>query len=567
MGPLARIRFKRLEELSILGGTAVVLDVKKKPETDLFGTILNSRPEKPEERIEALNELASRQQFQNPTAVFHGIIAVAKLYGISSPEGTMLSELLSKVMGDDKALLELFLTDFVNQNKNRYFVGFAARFVKNLKPTQKSKAIPSLVSVLLEQDSLDLPAELLTDTLTTFRDEQLSAQATAEVLPKALSAKAFQVFLAVRVLSKIAGADATKNMLTVVNRTLTGWYGQFNDQIQDQVLSFFARCPSEETLPIIRQLVVLRPTGNLMQVFGSFRLRAAAELLQDMIEQSSGDDPNRIVDWCAMALDRMEPEFIDIPRLVSSDAIFQPYWNAKFYVKRILMRTKSDVKPILFKLLKSSNPDRYAFAADCLSELGVSLDEMSTMFEESPSSELYRFFYPKETASEIWKNGEAKSLGSPIGKGPKRFEFFLIEVLSSLNFQVLYVDSANKPGVDIVALSPSGNHLVIAGTTVESLKDDVGKLRVTLEEMREKMKLLMDRSDVLSIVLSASKRPATDEEMKYARQAGIVVLGRTDVEKMLQMSSTGRTSQELVAFLKERKLALSALPNPFESRL
>ncbi len=185
---------------------------------------------------------------------------------------------------------------------------------------------------------------------------------------------------------------------------------------------------------------------------------------------------------------------------------------------------------------------------------------MSRIVGESPSHELYRFFYPKETAEEIWENGEVKSLGGTVSKGTKRFDHFLIEVLSSFNLQVLYVDYANKPGVDIVALFPSGNHLVVAGATVESLKDDLEKLAVTLGEMREKMKLLMDRHDLIPVIFSASRKPVTDNEIELAGKTGIVVLRRNDVECILKMSRTGRTSEDLLRFLKEKQQALSAIP-------
>jgi len=259
----------------------------------------------------------------------------------------------------------------------------------------------------------------------------------------------------------------------------------------------------------------------------------------------------------------MDPRFIDLPRLVSIDSLLRKNWLSRYHINKIFLASKADVKPILFELLKSSNPDKYDFAAECLSEMGVSIDEMSSVVGESPSHELYRFFYPKETPEEILQKAEANSLGGMVGKGTKRFDFFLIQVLNSLNFQVLYVDSANKPGVDIVAISPSGNHLIVAGATIESLKEDLGKLTVTIDEMKTKMRLLMERHDVIPVIFSASQRPVTEDENKSARKAGVVVLGRADVEGVLKMSRTGRGSQDLVSFLKEKKLALTS-PNPFE---
>ncbi len=539
------------------------LNVAKRPENELFETIVSSAPEAREIRIEALSELLSRHQFENVTAVFHSILASAKKWGMASPEGSMLSELLSKVMGGSDVYFDLFLKTFVDQAKNRYFVGFAARFIKSLSTVQKLKAIPSLAQVLFQQDSIDAPVELITDVLTTQQDEKLNSLAVSEILPMTSSPNAMQVFLATRVLSKIAGKNALKEMLLVLDRTLADWYGQLNDQIQDQVILYLTRSPSEEALPRIRKLIPLKRSSMLIQMFHGFQFRSAAEMLQEFIEQNSRDLQKRdVAEWCIMALAQIEPRFIDLHKLISNDSLFQLYWQSspKYYIKTIFLNAKEEAKPILIELLKDSNFDKYAFAAGCLTELGVSLDEMSRIVGESPSHELYRFFYPKETAEEIWENGEVKSLGGTVSKGTKRFDHFLIEVLSFFNLQVLYVDYANKPGVDIVALFPSGNHLVVAGATVESLKDDLEKLAVTLGEMREKMKLLMDRHDLIPVIFSASRKPVTDNEIELAGKTGIVVLRRNDVEGILKMSRTGRTSEDLLRFLKEKQQALSAIP-------
>src|SRR6266700_2348744 len=449
-----------------------MLSVTKKRESELFDTILNGTAEAKDARVEALNELLSRAQFQDITAVFHAILASADKWGTTSPEGSMLSKLLGRVTGGSEVYFDLFMKHFVDQAKNRYFVGFAAKFVKGLDANQKAKAIPSLANVLLLQQVGDDPAESVIDVLTTMKDGKLNALAVSEILPK------------------------------------------------------------------------------------------AAHMLQELIEESVKDSQKPdVVEWCSMALAEMEPRFIDLPKLASISALFQRNWQSWYYLKIIFKNAKKeDVKPILEKLLKDSNLDKYKFAAECLSELGVSLDEMSEIVGESPAHEIYRFFFPKETPEEIWRNDDVRSLGGPVGKPTQRFDFFLIEVLSSFNLQVLYLDASNKRGVDIVALSHRGNNMIISGFTVESLKDDLQKLIVTLEEMQEKMKQLMGRHDLRPVVFSASKKPVTEVESELARKAGIVVLGRNDVETVLKMSRTGRTAEDLIEFLKGKQLERSTIP-------
>ncbi len=539
-----------------------MLSVTKKRESELFDTILNGTAEAKDARVEALNELLSRAQFQDITAVFHAILASADKWGTTSPEGSMLSKLLGRVTGGSEVYFDLFMKHFVDQAKNRYFVGFAAKFVKGLDANQKAKAIPSLANVLLLQQVGDDPAESVIDVLTTMKDGKLNALAVSEILPKAVSINPMQVFLATKVLSKIAERSAQKEMLLVLDRSMEGWYGPQNDQVQNHVLLYLTSYPSEAALPTIRKLFAVRRTDLIIKMFRGFQSVKAAHMLQELIEESVKDSQKPdVVEWCSMALAEMEPRFIDLPKLASISALFQRNWQSWYYLKIIFKNAKKeDVKPILEKLLKDSNLDKYKFAAECLSELGVSLDEMSEIVGESPAHEIYRFFFPKETPEEIWRNDDVRSLGGPVGKPTQRFDFFLIEVLSSFNLQVLYLDASNKRGVDIVALSPRGNHMIISGFTVESLKDDLQKLIVTLEEMQEKMKQLMGRHDLRPVVFSASKKPVTEVESELARKAGIVVLGRNDVETVLKMSRTGRTAEDLIEFLKGKQLERSTIP-------
>src|SRR2546428_5335053 len=161
-----------------------MLSTTNKPENELFETIVSSAPEAREIRIEALSEPLSRYQFQDVTAVFHSILASAQKWGMASPEGSMLSELLSKVMANNEVYFDIFLNTFADQSKNRYFVGFAARYIKNLSANQKKKAIPSLGHVLLLQDIGD-QADLIVDVLTTMQDESLNSLTVSWILPTA----------------------------------------------------------------------------------------------------------------------------------------------------------------------------------------------------------------------------------------------------------------------------------------------------------------------------------------------------------------------------------------------
>jgi len=438
-----------------------------------------------------------------------------------------------------------------------HFLGFASGFIKNIHADLKAKAIPALSSVLVAQSSIrnQTQTDYIIDALTSLGDDKLNEKVTSELIPKTLGPNPMQVLFATRVLSKVAGTDDLKQMLVVLDKTLDEWYGQQNNEIQDQVVLYLTRCPNVEAVPRIGRLLPLRRSTLLMQMIHSFQFKSTADLLQDMIDQNTRKNLNRdLADSCILALAELPPGLVDLRRIVSNDVLFGKYWNSKSYIKKILLSDKDIARPMVFDMLRSTNEDKYTFAAECLAEMGVTLDEMSNEFRESPANEIYRFFYPKETPEKIWEDRNTRSLGGTIGARTKRFDFFLMSILSSFNFQVLYVDSANKPGVDLVALSPMSNAIVIAGNTISSLKNDISNLSATVEEMKEKMGDLMKRYITYPVILSASKNAVTSEEAKFAKQTGIIVLDGASVQQILTMSRTGRTASDLVSFLKAKQI-------------
>src|SRR5207249_11777217 len=132
------------------------------------------------------------------------------------------------------------------------------------------------------------------------------------------------------------------------------WYDSNNEQIQDQVIMYLTRCPTEEALPKLRQMILLRRTDLLAQVFRGFHFRSAAQMLQELAEQNFGNPTSTdIAGGYIMALAEMDPELVDIRRLASNNVFGSAY--SRFYVKKLLLNAKERAKPILFELLKSPN--------------------------------------------------------------------------------------------------------------------------------------------------------------------------------------------------------------------
>jgi len=543
-----------------------VLLVSRKSEDELLSQLLNPTTEGRDERIAALDELISQGKVRDKSKTLACVMSAAVNFGLSKPEGSMLSQLLMLSIEGRSDLFEEFLAN-VEDPRRSVMIGFCAHVIKDCNVDRKLMAIGPLVNVLMKQKSQGTATKEILDTLTSMQSEKLSEEVTSITIPYAKSPNALQVLLATRVLSKTAGGNVLKTMLTVLERTLADWYEGLTGEIQDQVILYLTRCPNQDALPVLKKILLVKRSSELLKMFQKFQFRSAAQMIQGTIKENTGSDVNRdLVGYCMMVLSELDPSLLDIEKLLSSDVVFEQYWNSRFYIKKILLDMKQDAKPLLFSLLKSSNVGRYTLATECLAELGVTLDEMSKAVGESPSSEIYRFFYPNATAEKIWAERDPRILGGSIGERTRRSDFFLISVLSALNFSVLYVDSARKPGIDIVALSPSSNHMIVAGFTISSLKNDIANLKVSLGEMRGKINDLMNRYIVYSVIFIASEGVVTPDEAKFAKQSGIIVLDGTEVQRILAMSRTGRTTQDAINFLDSKRLEQMSevLPNPFE---
>ena len=532
----------------------------KKTEDELFDIILDASRDAHDEIVLALESLISRNRIDHPQRALEVLLSAARNLGTSRPEGPMIARLMGYVIKRHPDLFERFLDILQNTQQTMFLIGFAAQFVKTVPFELKSQSIPALADLLFKQSSIDKPSDYIIDTLTSFEDNSLNEKVASRMIPELLGSNPLKVLFATRVLSKTAGLNASQQMLLVLRRSLDGWYDGHDGSVQDYVSIYLERCPDESALPLLRSLILVRFTLPQIQMFRSFRFASVADMLLEMIEENNTVN-RQLADWCVVALAQIGPSAFDFKRLIAYDFLFTDNWNSRYYIKQMILSMKEAAKPILFNLLKDQDERKYQFARECLSEIGVTLDEMANEFPENPANELYRFFYPKDTIEEIWKGKGSREIGGSIGTPPRRFDLFVISLLSSFNFQVLYVDSANKPGVDIVALSPASNHMIIAGNTISSLKNDVNNLSATYQEMKETIGGLMRRFITYPVIFSASKSPTTPDESEFAKQLGIIVLDGDSIHALLTFSRTGRTSRHLIDFLHSNRQKAMGLPS------
>lgn len=539
-----------------------------KSERQLFVILNNAIEGDRETRLAVLDELKRRGGIHGKTRGLKLVMEVAEKFAFSNPEGPILAELFSGIVTKHPMLFRAFLRG-VEGRPGSYLPAFAARNFKDLSQDWKSDAIPSLVSALMNQKSVTAVSNEIIGALTSVENEGLRGQVSKALESALVSPHASDVYVATRILAKTGDSSICKQMLVVLQRSLLSWYEVSTNEIQDNVTLYLTRYPTEEALPLVRKLLAVKRTELVMEMLRKFQFKSTATMLEDLVDELisvAGTNPDRdFLYYATIALSNLDTSFVDLPRLLSHDVLLNIHWSTRFSIKKIFLSKGQSTKPVLFELLKSPDANKYSFAKETLTDMGVTLDEMSSQFKTSPSTTLYEFFYANATPEKIWAERSGGSLGGSLKQAMRRFEFFLISLLQSLNFLTLYVDPSNKAGVDVVALSPTGNYMLVVGGTTASLKDDIPKLQGTVKEMREKMQVLMDRYNVYSMICVASPYPVGASEARLAKESGIIILDQKRIEEVLIMSKTGRTTQDFMQYLKEREM--DPLPGVFPNIL
>jgi hypothetical protein len=276
-----------------------------------------------------------------------------------------------------------------------------------------------------------------------------------------------------------------------------------------------------------------------------------------LLEYSKNRNSNawQVASNVTQILAEVDPSVIDLERLLSFHELIG-LGGSEYYLKQIVGRQGDSALPLLFGLLKSQEKKTYSFAAECLNQRGIGMDEMARVFDPPPVVQLVDYFFNDVSPSVLWR--KKTELGPTLkGVGVNSFDFLVQNLLMSFNILTIYVDKSGKRGVDVVGISPNSLKLIVAGVTSGVPKDDLQKLHDTVSDMRKSMTDLLTRYDIISVLFTRvdSIHPA---DAVFADQLGIIILTAKDVEHLLEMSVTGRTASDLLEFFLEKRRSAAA---------
>jgi len=523
---------------------------KEEEIVSLLKTVIsNSAVDASHKRVKCLDEL-SRRTIKDIENIKDVLIEATKAHGWSDPESSMLIEILSKLAETHDVFFQKLMDEFVKKEQTQPFLVCISRLIGKLDQKKKRKSARFLVGALMNKDSFTSATDALYKTLISIDDTKTRKETVESILPYLDSADVLQVFYAVRIASELGNRDLVPRLCVVLDRSIAGWYNGHRDDIEKNICHFLTRVKDIRSLSCVLKLIESNPSKETYIALAS---------LADKYPQATHEVERFLLDRkrylvALHILNQMSKPRIDFDQLFAIASRDIGIASVRETLKGIILKIGKPAKQKLLEMAKSDEEKEYAFAMECLTEIGVSVDEISSILGKNPVLQLHDFFYEKIELEQLWQ--DRRELGETIKKSTiQKFDHFVLNLFNCFGLIALFVDPAGKEGVDVIAFSPSTPHLIIAGVTTGVLHDDLPKLNQTLIEMRRELPQLAKRYDVIPIIFTSKDTQPHESDIEFAKKNGIIILTANEIRKLLEMMKTGRRASDLIHFLLERRRA------------
>lgn len=94
------------------------------------------------------------------------------------------------------------------------------------------------------------------------------------------------------------------------------------------------------------------------------------------------------------------------------------------------------------------------------------------------------------------------------------------------------------------------------GCTTGILKDDLAKIDALIRKIKVEMPDLCNKCSITPIVVSSEIASISPSDTKYSAQNNIVVMQSHNIDTLLEMLNTNRTSREVIEYIKNCKLTI-----------
>lgn len=499
------------------------------------------------QRLRCLEILCKRRKIVNAGELFPLLVETSKTYGDSKPERNLLIEIFSKLLKKDEKWLNLFLEKV--SEKHEHLASIAASvLISTKKPKQRRKVIDHFLSVLFSWGAFLNATDEICQTVTGYTDSASRIHAMEHVSRYLESPDPFQAVYAMRIAARLGTRDVTTALCEVARKSTKGWYDGHASQVQDEFGNFALRTRDRRTISTLLNVLKESQSTQALQALAALADRLTVHQVLAILTESITLQNYGCVQRCFIFLEDVDPVKIDAQELLSLRNRIG--FDMRSSLVRVVDRLGERAKPQLLRILRDCGERDYEFAVMCLTNIGTTLEEMSEVFESNQIETVHDFLYSKRKLSlqTLWR--EKEKLGDSMKNvRVTRLEHFLLNLLNAFAFVTVFADPAGVPGVDIVGFSPASPHLMLIGCTTGVFKEDLQQLQVSTDELRRSLPSLARKLDVLPIIVTSSDLEIHPSDLEYASHNEIVILVRSDIEKLVFMLKTKRTARDVVQFL------------------
>jgi hypothetical protein len=398
--------------------------------------------------------------------------------------------------------------------------------------------------------------------LVRLGNEELSKEIVKEVSPYLDSiAPICAIIFSVRLCAKFAGLELLQKMLAVLEKSMKGYFDGHSNEIEREICQYVERVKAPQSLHLLLKLLKMRPNSEFTYISDALAsvLDTNPSQVEDIFKMLSDEQDIHVIGIILQSFEKMDKKIIDVHKLLQTIPI--NWWSkcpTRDPMYKLLVKYGELSKPVLFELLREN--EKYDFALRCLKEIGISKDELSAIFTKPPMLQIYDFFYggckkfPK-SLDNLWK--EKEKLGESIPGKFTRLDHLLLHIFAGFNFVTFIVDPSDRArGADIICFYPETLDLLVIGCTTGILKDDLTKIDALIRKIKVEMPDLCNKCSITPIVVSSEIASISPSDAKYSAQNNIVVMQSHNIDTLLEMLNTNRTSREVIEYIKSCKLTI-----------
>jgi hypothetical protein len=485
---------------------------------------------------------------------------MARVQGINQPESSLTVDALTLILTKSEEAFKTALDGLGLDGKT--FLCFS-RVVVSLDYNKKRQAIKPLLNFLMTEDALTkLGANETCSCLISLGRDGLGQEIVEAASPYLDSSilKFGAIFYSVKLCAEFGDQKLLPKMLAVLDKSTKGYFIGNNFEIERIICEYLKKIADNQSFTPLIDLLKARSTDGSQHICEAIAsvLNANASLTDYVLEKLHDERNNKsVVNNLLQSIAKTDNLRIDVPKLLSY--VYGDWWweyPTRIFMEEILVKQGIRSKPVLLDVLKqglSADPHKFNFALNCLKRIGISREEVSTIFTRPPMLQIYDFCKgmgkPPKALIQMWE--EKGKLGEEVFPGKiTRLDHILFHVFVSFNFVTLNVDHAGLKGVDIVCFNPETLDLFIIGCTTGTLKDDLAKIDASVKKMKMGMKELFDKCSVTSIVACSEIASIPTSDAQYAVQNQIVIMRPSHIDILLEMLDTNRRPREVIDFIK-----------------